>query len=103
MPWPSESKYLGKPTPRVEGPAKVSGRAKYTTDVAPSDVLYGAIFRSKWPAARIRAVNLKKVRTAPGIRAAVPAHEGEFSVHYYGEELAAVAGVSRQAVLDALP
>lgn len=102
MPWPKETKYLGKPTPRLDGPAKVSGRAKYTTDVAPAGMLYGAILRSKWPAARIRSLNLEKARTAPGIKAAIPVREGEFVARYYGEELAAVAGVSRQAVLDAL-
>ena len=102
MPWPKETKYLGKPTPRLDGPAKVSGRAKYTTDVAPAGMLYGAILRSKWPAARIRSINLEKARSAPGIKAAIPVREGEFVVRYYGEELAAVAGVSRQAVLDAL-
>jgi xanthine dehydrogenase YagR molybdenum-binding subunit len=102
MPWPKETKYLGKPTPRLDGPAKVSGRAKYTTDAAPAGMLYGAILRSKWPAARIRSINLEKARSAPGIKAAIPVREGEFVVRYYGEELAAVAGVSRQAVLDAL-
>jgi xanthine dehydrogenase YagR molybdenum-binding subunit len=65
-------------------------------------MLYGALFRSKWPAARIRSINLEKARTAPGIKAAIAVREGEFVARYYGEELAALAGVSRQAVLDAL-
>jgi xanthine dehydrogenase YagR molybdenum-binding subunit len=102
MPWPSASKHLGKPTPRLDGPAKAAGRAKYTTDIAPAGVLYGAIFRSKWPAARIRLINLEKAKAAPGIKAAIRVHEGEHQVRYYGEELAALAGMSRQAVLDAL-
>ncbi len=101
MPWPKEGRHLGKGTPRLDGPAKVSGRAKYTSDVAPAGVLYGAILRSKWPAARVRSINVDKARTAPGIRAAI-AVPGEFSVHFYGQELAAVAGVTRQAALDAL-
>ncbi len=92
---------MGKATPRLDGPAKVSGRAKYTSDVAPAGVLYGAILRSKWPAARVRSINVDKARTAPGIRAAI-AVPGEFTVHFYGQELAAVAGVTRQAALDAL-
>ena len=102
MPWPKETKFLGKETPRVEGPAKVSGRAKYTGDVAPAGVLYGAIFRSKWPAARVKSVNLAKARVAPGIKAAILARDGEFDVRYYGDEIAALAGTSKQAVLDAL-
>ena len=103
MPWPKETRCLGKETPRVEGPAKISGRAKFTSDVAPAGVLYGAIFRSKWPAAHVKSVNLEKAKAAPGIKAAIPAHEGEFDVRYYGDEIAALAGTSKQAVLDALP
>jgi xanthine dehydrogenase YagR molybdenum-binding subunit len=102
MPWPQETKYLGKETPRVEGPAKVTGRARFTSDIAPPGVLYGAIFRSKWPAAHVKQVLLGPARAAPGIKAAILVHEGEFDVRYYGEELAALAGTSKQAVLDAL-
>lgn len=102
MPWPKETRYLGKPLPRLDGPAKVTGRAKYTADVAPAGMLHGAILRSVWPAARIRSVNLDRARSAPGIKAALLVKEGEFFVRYYGDEIAAVAGTSRQAVRDAL-
>ncbi|MBM3852693.1 MAG: xanthine dehydrogenase family protein molybdopterin-binding subunit [Verrucomicrobia bacterium] len=102
MPWPTNTRHFGKATPRAEGPAKAAGRAKYTSDVTLPGMLHAAILRSTWPAARIKSINLDKVRAAPGIRAAVPAQEGEFAVRYYGAELAAIAGVSRHAVRDAL-
>lgn len=102
MPWPKETKYLGKSTPRAEGPAKVSGRAKFTTDVAPAGVLFGAILRSTWAAARIKAIDLTAAQAAPGIKAALLVHNSEYLTRYYGDELAALAGTSRQAVLDAL-
>lgn len=102
MPWPDNNRYLGQSVPRVDGPAKVTGRARYTVDVAPPGLLHGAILRSRWPAARIRSVDLTKVRAAPGIRAALPVHDGAFDVKFYGQEIAAVAGTTRQAVLDAL-
>ena len=38
----------------------------------------------------------------PGIKAAVVVRDGPFNVRYYGEEIAAVAGTSKQACLDAL-
>ncbi|HVU33351.1 MAG TPA: xanthine dehydrogenase family protein molybdopterin-binding subunit [Opitutaceae bacterium] len=103
MAWPTTGKYLGKSTPRIEGPAKVSGRAKFTADITAPGMLYGAILRSKWPAAHIRSVNLAKALAAPGIRAGVLIADGSFDVSYYGAEIAAIAGDSRQAVLDALP
>ncbi len=68
----------------------------------PAGVLYGAIVRSKLPAGQVKSVNLDAVRKAKGIKAAVRAAEGEFDVRYYGQEIAAIAGTSRQAVVDAL-
>ena len=86
----------------MEAPAKVSGRAKFTTDVTPPGLLFGVIVRARMPAARITAVDLSRVRSAPGIRAAVLAQEPPFDVLYYGQEIAAIAGTTRQAALDAL-
>jgi xanthine dehydrogenase YagR molybdenum-binding subunit len=102
MPWPKTTRYFGKSAPRIEGPAKAAGRARFTADIELPGMLYGVIIRSTWPAARIQTINLKKVRAAPGIRAAIVAHEGEFRVSYYGAELAAIAGITRQSVLDAV-
>ncbi|MEX2045313.1 MAG: molybdopterin cofactor-binding domain-containing protein, partial [Opitutus sp.] len=102
MPWPEKTRYLGKPAPRNDAPAKVTGRAKYTTDVVKRGMLYGAILRSKWPAATIRSIDLEKARAARGIRAVIAAQPVPFDVKYHGDELAAVAGTSKQAVLDAL-
>lgn len=100
--WPKDTTYIGTPVRRADAPAKVTGSAKYTSDVQPEGWLYGMILRSKWAAAKISRINLDKARKVPGIKAAVLVHEGERTVRYYGEELAAVAGTTKQACLDAL-
>lgn len=100
--WPEKRTLIGSHTKRVDGPAKVSGEAKYASDVQPEGWLYGMILRSKWPKAKITKIDLEKARAVPGIKAAVLAREGERTVRYYGEELAAVAGTTKQACLDAL-
>ncbi len=100
--WPEKRTHIGAHTKRVDGPAKVSGEAKYASDVQPEGWLYGMILRSKWPKAKITKIDLDKARSIPGIKAAVLAREGERTVRYYGEELAAVAGTTKQACLDAL-
>jgi xanthine dehydrogenase YagR molybdenum-binding subunit len=64
--------------------------------------LYAMILRSPWPAARIRAIDLRPALSVPGLRAAVTANDPPFTVRYCGEELAAVAALSKQACLDAL-
>ncbi len=100
--WPTETKYISKDTRRIDGPAKVSGRARYSSDIQADGWLYGMILRSKWPAAKITGINLDKALKVPGIRAAVKLQDGERIIRYYGEELAAVAGTTKQACLDAL-
>lgn len=100
--WPKETKYIGRHVQRVDGPAKVTGSARYTSDVQPEGWLYGMILRSRWPAAKISDISLEKARQVPGIKAAILVREGERTIRYYGEELAAVAGTSKQACLDAL-
>ncbi|HEV2438344.1 MAG TPA: xanthine dehydrogenase family protein molybdopterin-binding subunit [Verrucomicrobiae bacterium] len=100
--WPTEPKYISHPTLRVDAAAKVTGRARYSSDIQADGWLYGMILRSKWPAAKILSVNLDPARQIPGIKAAVVARDGEFTVRFYGEEIAAVAGTSKQACLDAL-
>ncbi len=100
--WPEKRTYVGTSAKRIDAPAKVSGAAKYSSDVQPEGWLYGMILRSKWPAAKVTRINLDPARKIPGIKAAVLAREGERTVRYYGEELAAVAGTSKQACEDAL-
>src|SRR2546425_1348980 len=100
--WPEKRVYIGSHAKRIDAPAKVTGAAKYSSDVQPEGWLYGMILRSKWPKAKITSINLDKAKAVPGIKAAVLAREEEHMARYYGEELAAVAGTSKQACLDAL-
>lgn len=102
MPWPKNPRYLGKENPRVDAAVKLTGRAKYTTDMAPAGVLYGAIVRSSVPAGRLQAIDLADAKAAPGIRAAIALVEPGFDIAFHGQELAAIAGTTKQAVLDAL-
>jgi xanthine dehydrogenase YagR molybdenum-binding subunit len=100
--WPAETKYISHATARIDGPAKVTGKARYSSDIQANGWLYGMILRSKWPAAKITDINLDKALQVPGIKAAVLSRGKEMTIRYYGEEIAAVAGTSKQACLDAL-
>lgn len=108
--WPEKPVYISSHHTRIDGPLKVSGAAKYPSDMQPEGWLYGMILRSKWPAAKITKVNLDPALKIPGIKAAVlaPAVEerqksgSDVTMRYYGEEIAGVAGTSKSACLDAL-
>src|SRR5215471_3333132 len=100
--WPEKRTHIGSSAKRIDAPAKVTGAAKYASDVQPEGWLYGMILRSKWPKAKINGIDLESAKKIPGIQAAISAREGTRTVRYYGEELAAVAGTTKQACLDAL-
>jgi xanthine dehydrogenase YagR molybdenum-binding subunit len=100
--WPSETKYISHSTTRIDAPEKLTGRARYSSDIQDKGWLYGMILRSKWPAAKIVSVILDAAKQIPGIKAAVVVRDTPFTVRYYGEEIAAVAGTTKQACLDAL-
>jgi xanthine dehydrogenase YagR molybdenum-binding subunit len=100
--WPANTKYISQDTLRIDAPEKVTGQARYSSDIQAAGWLYGMILRSKWPAAKILSVNLDKARQVPGIKAAVTVKDFPQTIRFYGEEIAAVAGTSKQACLDAL-
>ncbi|MGA2177615.1 MAG: xanthine dehydrogenase family protein molybdopterin-binding subunit [Verrucomicrobiota bacterium] len=100
--WPEQTKYISHSTQRIDAPAKLTGRARYASDIQAEGWLYGMILRSKWPAAKITKINLDSALKIPGIKAAITVRDGERAIRFYGEELAAVAGTTKQACLDAL-
>src|SRR5437773_8050149 len=98
---PEKRVHIGSHAKRIDAPAKVSGAAKYASDVQPNGWLYGMILRSKWPKAKISSIDLEKAKKVPGIKAAILVREGALTARYYGEEIAAVAGTTKQSCLDA--
>jgi xanthine dehydrogenase YagR molybdenum-binding subunit len=93
---------MGKPHARIDGPAKVTGSAKYTYDVQPDGLLYGMILRSKWPAANVTKIDITKAQAMPGVKAVVLAGGEQRKVSFYGQELAAVAALTKQQARDAI-
>jgi xanthine dehydrogenase YagR molybdenum-binding subunit len=108
--WPEKTTYISSHHTRIDGPLKVSGAAKYPSDVQPDGWLYGMVLRSKWAAAKLTKINLDPALKVPGIKAVAlaPAVEerqkngSDVTMRYYGDEIAGVAGTSKQACLDAL-
>src|ERR687883_936200 len=70
-PWQAgaELKYVGTPIKRIDGPLKVTGRAKYTYDQHPKGMLWGKMLHSPWGAAGIKGMDVEALKKAPGVRA----------------------------------
>jgi 4-hydroxybenzoyl-CoA reductase subunit alpha len=110
---------IGAYVPMVDGPEKVTGRAKYTADLLAPDMLAGRIFRSPYSHAEILDVDVSEAAKLPGVKAIVtgadcdktfgvlPIARSEHPlardrVRYRGEPLAAVAAVDDATAKEAL-
>jgi len=102
VPWDIEEdlKVVGKRVPRVDGPDKAGGRARYTFDLQIPGMLHGAMLRCPFPHARLKRIDTARAKAHPGVRAVLVLEEKEYP--YAGYEVAAVAAVSETAARDAL-
>ncbi|MFZ0680629.1 xanthine dehydrogenase family protein molybdopterin-binding subunit [Candidatus Binatus sp.] len=98
--WGDRLSVVGKPTPRVDGPLKVTGAAHYTYDIELPGMLSGAILRSPWPHARIRNIDVSAAQNLAGVRAVLALDDRE--IRFAGQEVAAVAAISSDIAADAL-
>jgi xanthine dehydrogenase YagR molybdenum-binding subunit len=99
--WPEKLTLLGTPVKRLDGPDKVSGRAKYTYDINRPGMLYGRMVRSPHPHARIASVDLSAAEKAPGVRAVLAYKAPGGQVMYEGDPVAAVAADTEERAKDA--
>ena len=118
-----EYRIVGKGVPRVDGPAKAMGKARYTVDVNLPGMLYGKILRSPYPHAKILHIDTTEAEKLPGVKAVItgedlkdvryafvdtpryPADEQPLAVdkvRYVGDEVAAVAAETEAIAEEAL-
>ena len=110
---------IGDYVPMIDGPEKVSGRAKYTADLIAPGMLAGRIFRSPYSHAEILEVDVSEAAKLPGVKAIVtgadcdktfgvlPIARSEHPlardrVRYRGEPVAAVAAIDDATAKEAL-
>jgi xanthine dehydrogenase YagR molybdenum-binding subunit len=115
-PWghDAEMQWVGKPTPRVDGVARVTGKAVYTHDVQLPGMLIGRFLRSPHPHARITHIDSRAAEAVPGVslvwhltqQPPVAAMDGRDifggEVTYEGAEVAFVAARDERIAEDAL-
>ena len=109
---------IGKPLPRLEAEAIVTGKAVYVFDMELPRMLYGAVKRSILPHAEIISINKVRAEALPGVHAVLTGQDvppglrgrglydtpilARGRVRYVGEPIAAVAAetfaLAREAV-----
>ena len=110
---------IGKRNRKVEGLAKVTGRAIYADDIALPRMLHAKLLRSPHAHARIRSIDVSAARALPGVHAIItgkdlPGYYGiipwtedeqalcEEKARYVGDAVAALAAESELIAEEAL-
>ncbi len=100
--WPAKPTVLSTRVKRLDGPDKVTGRAKYSFDINRPGMIYGKIVRSPHPHARIVSVDMTAARRAPGVKATLLwKDQPNAQVMYQGDPVAAVAADTEEQAEDA--
>ena len=63
----SQDSILGKPTPRIDGEERVTGKAKYSGDWKLPGMLYARIITSTIPHGKVLEMDLSKAKELPGV------------------------------------
>lgn len=105
--WPinDKLKHVGKSVKRYDAVAKVTGQAKYTSDIQLQGMLYAKFFNSDFPHAQIKSIDTTKAEKHEGVYAVhiLKTEDGAYpTVKYAGQPLGAVAAASLDIAEEAI-
>jgi CO/xanthine dehydrogenase Mo-binding subunit len=111
--WPADQPpgVVGQPATRLTAAARLSGSARYTSDMLLPRQLEATVLRSPHANARLASISLDAARAVPGVRAVIgpddcPPFDGETVLHseppYAGAAVAAIAADTPEAADEAL-
>jgi CO/xanthine dehydrogenase Mo-binding subunit len=111
-------KIIGQSTPRTDNTGKVTGEARYTSDVLLPGTLWAKTLRSPFSHARIKGIDISRALKAPGVRAVLTGSDvrgilygrryrdisvlAQDRVRFMGERVAAVAAETLEQAENAL-
>ncbi len=101
-PEPEQRSLIGKRISRVDGPVKVSGRAKYTYDVHRPGMLYGKVLRSPYAHAKVVSIDTSAAEKMPGVKAVHIVQDVGSEIYWAGDDVVAVAAVDEPTAADAI-
>ena len=102
--WPPQDqrKVMGKRISRLDGVAKSSGRAKYSSDLNPQGLLQAAMLTCPHAHARVKSIDISAAKAMKGVTAVRVVSEPGTEIQWAGTEVAMVAATSENAARDAV-
>ncbi|MBI3653211.1 MAG: xanthine dehydrogenase family protein molybdopterin-binding subunit [Acidobacteria bacterium] len=102
--WPDADKrtQIGKRIARLDGAVKVSGKAKYNSDLNRPGMLHGKVLRSPHAHAKIISIDTSAAEQMPGVKAVHIINGVGFEIRWAGENIVAVAALDEPTAEDAI-
>ena len=102
--WPpmQDRKVMGQRIKRADGPAKASGRAKYSSDLNPKDLLFAVYTTSPYAHARVTKIDTSEAEQMKGVAAVHVSAPAGTEIQWEGAEIAAVAANTEEIARDAV-
>src|SRR3990172_8627407 len=91
---------IGQRLPKLDAPAKATGRAVYGHDVRLPGMLHGRILYAKYPHARILGVDVSQAAKLAGVKAIVTAADNPKTKFGYGKDNTPLKGDVARSLRD---
>lgn len=102
--WPPMEKrrVMGKPTTRIDGHLKSTGRAKYASDYWSKDLLFARLVTSPHAHAKVVKIDIAAAKNMKGVTAVRVISPPGTEIQWEGTEVAAVAAITEEIARDAV-
>ncbi len=106
-PWGNDAELgiVGARVPRMDAAERVTGRARYTADIARPGMLHAVILRSTVPRGTIRSIDLTRAAAMPGVLDALGPGDAPAATRLFGKEIfyagQPIAAVCAESLTDA--
>jgi xanthine dehydrogenase YagR molybdenum-binding subunit len=100
--WPKERRIIGKKTPRIDGPDKSTGHAKYSFDINRPGMLHAKILRSPHAHCKVTSIDASAAESMGGVKAVHIISGPGTELYYAGDEIVALAADTEEHLADGL-
>ncbi|MGH9405115.1 MAG: xanthine dehydrogenase family protein molybdopterin-binding subunit [Terriglobia bacterium] len=100
--WPAagDRQLIGKSISRIDGPAKSSGRAKYTLDQNPQGMLFGKMVTCPYAHAKVTSVDTSAAEKMPGVKGVHVIQGAGKEIQWAGDEVVQVVAETEEQAED---
>src|SRR5260370_11192994 len=100
--WPEKRRVMGTRVSRLDGPAKATGRAKYSYDINRPGLLHGVMLRCPYAHAKVKTLDTTAAEKMPGVKAVHRIVKEGDELFYAGDEVLGLAADTEEHARDAL-